>query len=908
MKHFKIFIFLPLLIVATSMAQAATRIASISVENISHVPIGQILEVLPVKKGDTYDAQKIDQAISYLKKWGRFSLVDLKINKTNQGVELLFIVKEGLMISGLNIYGNYPYLSTRLRRILTVHTSDLYDEERAREQSAKLESFYERKGYEGTKVSLTPKINEKKGTIDLIYRISRGKRYRINTITVHGNTIFPHGYFVSKLNPLLAYEPSRFRKDLEDMRRDYQNKGYLSARVTLKDLGKDETKHQVNPVIEVTERKHVTILFEGNHRVSMRTFKSILSLFTEGGYDEYDIKVSADAIRNDYHHLGFQNISVTTEKKDLGDNEILILFKIDEGVQTRVKKINIIYTDEHPQISNRSLKKELDTKRNTITQRGYYQPRLVDQDFKRLPKILQEKGALDGRALDHETTFNFFKDKAIVNFKIEEGKITKILKIEFSGNTHFTERQLKKQLSLHEGQSVSPEKLQRDQEALTLWYANQGFPYIQVTHELIPSSEEDKKDEKNKYTTLVFHFDEGSETHIGEVLIVGNERSKKKAILQGLLLKTGDPFSYRKILKSESELRRTGSYRNVNIETIGLTEKEPVVHLIIRLEEYRPLVVDLGATYDTDNSFTGDLSLTNVNILGTNKRSILQLTGGRDLQSGRLILKDPYFLGYHVEGSLSGKLERQIRPGFKTVEGGTSVAFLKEFNIHTSFLSRYELTRTFFSDVTNPTGITEADHTISKFSFSLSYDKRNSFSDPQRGYVAFAGIDLSNKLIASAFNFIQPKGYIADYLRLNGRMTLLNYVRLEGIKVFGPDHLARDQKLFLGGDYSVRGFAEDTLGPIGADGRPAGGQLLISETTELQTRIAGNFKFAVFLDNGSLTDNFSELGLSSLRHTAGAGLRYMTPIGPLRLDYGFKLDKKDGESLGRLHFAFGYAF
>lgn len=900
--------FLLLLTISASTAYATTRVVSISIENGSHIPIKQIREVLPVKTGDIYDPQKTDQAISYLKKWGRFSLVDSKTTKTTQGVELLFIVKEGLMISGLNIYGNYPYLSTHLRRILTLHTSDLYDEERAREQSAKLESFYERKGYEGTKVSLTPKINKKKGTIDLIYRISRGKRYRINTVTVHGNTVFPHGYFVSKLNPLLAYEPSRFRKDLEDIRRDYQNKGYLSARVTLKDLGKDKTKHQVNPVIEVTERKHVTILFEGNHRVSRRTFKSILPLFTEGGYDDYDINASADAVRNDYHHLGFQNIYVATEKKDLGDNEMLIRFKINEGVQTQVKKINIIHTDEHPQISNHSLKKELDTRENTITQRGYYQPRLVGQDFKRLPKILQEKGALEGQVLDHETTFNFFKDKAAVSFKIEEGKITKILKIQFSGNTHFTERQLKKQLSLHEGQSISQEKLQRDQEALTFLYANQGFPYIQVTHELIPSPEGDKKDEKNKHVTLMFHFDEGAETLIGEVLIVGNERSQKKAVLQGLLLKTGDLFSYRKILKSESELRRTGSYRNVNIETIGLTEKEPVIHLIVRLEEYRPIVVDLGATYDTDNSFTGDLSLTDVNILGTNKRSIIQLTGGRDLQSGKLILKDPYFFGYHVEGSLGGKLERQIRPGFKTVEGGTSVAFLKEFNVHTSFLGRYELTRTFFSDVTDTTGITEADHTISKFSFSLSYDKRNSFSDPQRGYVAFAGIDVSNKLIASAFNFIQPKGYVADYLRLNGRMTLLNYVRLEGIKVFGPDNLARDQKLFLGGDYSVRGFAEDTLGPIGSDGRPAGGQLLISETTELQTRVAGDFKFAIFLDNGSLTDNFSELSLSSLRHTAGAGLRYITPIGPLRLDYGFKLDRKAGETLGRLHFAFGYAF
>lgn len=894
MKYFLFILFFSL---ASLSAYAELQIASIEIENGSRLSLDEIRQVLPIHEGDPYDPAKIDQTRSYLKKWGRFSDIDIRTQRSPQGMIVRIAVKEGLMISGLDIYGNYPYLSTRLRRILTVHTGELYETEKAQEQSKKLAAFYERRGYEGTQVNLTPRINEKKGTVDLVYRISRGKRYRIGTINVIGNHVFPYGYFVSKINPLLAYEPSRFRESLEKIRRDYQKKGYLNARVVLKDLGKDDEKKKVHPTIEITERKKVAVLFEGNHRVTRRTMKKVMPMFIEGGYSDYDIESSAEALRAHYRRLGFQEMTVRFEKKEIDPDKLLVRFQIDEGPQTRVKEIDIIGNRE---ISDRKIKREMDTKENAITQRGYYQPRLIEMDFKRLPQILQEKGALEGEALDHETRLNRFRDKAHVRFHIKEGEITRIGRIQFVGNDHFPAKKLLKQLSLREDQPMSPGKVEYDRQELTYYYANHGFPYVQISHELVRSDP--------SAATLVYHIDEGSEVHVGEILIVGNERSSRKATEQGLLLKKGDIFSYRKILQSESELRRTGAYRNVKIETIGLTEKEAVVPLVVKVEEYRSIVLDFGATYDTDDSLTGNVAVTNINLLGTNRRSVFQLVGGRDVQRGELLLKDPHLLGYRIEGGLSGSLERTRRPGFKTVEAGTSLSLLREFTPRATLLGRYELTRTFFTDVIDATGQEEADHTISKLSFSFSYDKRNSFSDPRRGYIGFAGFDLSNKLIASTFDFIQPRGYIAHYLPLNNRMTLMNYFRIEGIKVFGGDVLTRDQRLFLGGDYSVRGFDQDQVGPVGADGRPAGGQVLLASTTELQTRLFGEFKFSLFLDNGTLTNSFSEANLSSLRHSGGFGLRYVTPVGPLRLDYGIKLDRRIGESFGRLHFAFGYAF
>jgi outer membrane protein insertion porin family len=881
-------------------AAHAPLVRSIVIEGEALTPktIDEVRSVIPFQEGDTFDPAKLDQAISYLKKWGRFSEVREETVNESGGVAVKFFLKQGVIISGIDLHGTYPYLSTRIRRMITVHSGDLYDEETAQAQTQKIAAFYDRQGYDGTEVTFRSKANAKKYTVDLEYDIKVGARYRIGQIVVNGNTVFPYGYFVSRINPLVLYKRTRMRKSLEKIRKDYQSKGYLGARVRLADLGKDDAAKKINPVLEIHEGRHVTVVFDGNHMISTHSLKKLMPIFTDGGYSRYEIDASTKAILDAYRRKGFQEAVVSDEVKDLPPDGqgLLVRFLIHEGPQTRVKTVTI---EGNTEVSDRKVKKNLETKEHSIFEHGYYQPRTVVQDFDKLPSIFNTRGALDAKALDHDTTLNRFHDKAHVVFTVDEGPIVKLQDVRFEGNDHFSAGKLKRRVKLEAGDPVNPVQINADKEALILYYNNHGFPYATVAANL---------DRQGDRATLTYQIEEGVETTIGEVLVVGNERTDKKAVLRAMRIRPGHKFSFAKILESESQLRSSGAFRSVNIQTIGLTEHEPVVHLVVKLEEYRKVVADFGATYDTDNSFTGEINLSHVNLRGTIRRANLKLIAGRDIQRGEILLRDPFFVGYPLQFSINAFVEHDQKPGFSTKEGGGSMSFLREFSRQLTLLGRYEIDRTFFSDVVDATGAEEADHTTSKFLFSLNYDKRNSFSDPSNGYFALAGLDISNKLIASTFNFIQPKGLIAYYLPLGNRSTFISSAHMEGIKVFGGDTLARNEKLFLGGDYSVRGFDQDSIGPIGADGRPAGGQLLLEATFEFQTRLFSNFKFAIFQDNGSITDNFSQVSLDSFRHSAGAGIRYITPVGPLRLDYGIKLDRKAGESFGRLHFAFGYSF
>ncbi len=879
----------------TAAARPLT-ITSIVIDNGTLVSDSEIRNLLPLKEGDLFSETKWEQALSSLKKWGRFYEVRGEKKATPQGLELTLHLVEGLLISRIEVKGSYPFLSNRIRRLVALQPGDLFDDEEIAQQAIKIESFYQREVYEGTQVKVFTKKNEKKGTVEIQYQIQKGFRYRISAVTVKGNTVFPSGWFSSKINLLRPYRPRRFRQSLEKIREEYRNEGYVRARVRLSEMVQDPIQKKLHPILEVTEGDHLTVLFRGNRRMAIKSLRRILPIYTDGGYGTYEMEESVRAIIDLYHSRGFQEVEVLARGERVSRGERRIVFDIQEGPETRVKQVAL---EGNEKISDRKIRKNLHTKEETLFRNAPWQPEIIEEDFKNLTPILRSRGALEAKTIETRTTFSPLKDKATVTFEVEEGPITEIREIRIEGNQVFAENRLKKKLKMKEGDIYLEEKINRDKENLVRYYASRGYPYVHVEPELQGSGAE---------TTLIYHIQEGDFVRIGEILIIGNQRTRRRSIESALLLKKGDLFNYRKLIDSESSLRRLGAFRSVSIETIGLLEKEPIVHLKIRVEESESVILDLAAAFDTDDQFTGSTTLNHVNLFGFAKRANLKLTGGRDIQKGELNFIDPHSLGYNLEAILTGLAEMEQRPSFDDLDVGGSVSLLREITPQLNLLTKYQLIRTYFRNVLDPTEESEQDHTTSKVSFSASYDRRDSFADPTRGFATVGGVDLSTKIAGSGFNFIQPKAQFAHYVSFGGRWTLLNFIRGEGIDIIGDDVLTRDQRLFLGGDYTVRGFNQDAVGPVGANTRPFGGLILLLHTAELQTRLFKNFKSALFVDSGSITNRLGDVSLASIRHGGGLGLRYITPVGPIRLDYGFKLDRQTGEDLSRLHFTFGYAF
>jgi outer membrane protein insertion porin family len=192
---------------------------------------------------------------------------------------------------------------------------------------------------------------------------------------------------------------------------------------------------------------------------------------------------------------------------------------------------------------------------------------------------------------------------------------------------------------------------------------------------------------------------------------------------------------------------------------------------------------------------------------------------------------------------------------------------------------------------------------------SIMYDTRDNAFDPKKGVFAGMTVKFASKAFLSETDFIKLILQGSVYQKLTGRLTAAVSVKGGAAEGLGDtDDLPLVERFFLGGRSTVRGYEQDTLGPKGSQGTPTGGNAFFLGNLELRAYVGRGWGLVGFLDAGNVWRKWADSDLGDLKYTAGLGLRYNTPVGPLRLDYGRKLERKPGESKGELHFSIGHAF
>jgi outer membrane protein insertion porin family len=389
-------------------------------------------------------------------------------------------------------------------------------------------------------------------------------------------------------------------------------------------------------------------------------------------------------------------------------------------------------------------------------------------------------------------------------------------------------------------------------------------------------------------------------------VIAGLDRTKEAVVRRELQIREGEPLAVQRILETQRRLGALGLFQRVSVAEMD-PESRGTRSVVVSVDEGPRTTVSYGVGYGERERLRGSVEVTRRNLFGMDRR--LSVFARASLQPSFRILatyREPYLLGHKQELFVTAYREDEDRPAFSFTRQGVTVQTARPLSSTWSLILRetYEEGRTFNTDEDCLEFSREfCPHTLSGPSASLVHDSRDDPLDPTRGLFVVTDVLLSHRALGGnslAKGYVQAAGY--HLLRAGTVVAVSGRLGLGG--TFGPDEpvaLPTPDRFFAGGDYTMRGFGTDAV-------RPTGGNAVLLSGVEVRHRVVRQLWAAAFAEAGNVYPLVSDLTLSDLRYTAGLGLRYKSLVGPLRFDWGYKLDPLAGEKRHHFHFTVGHAF
>ncbi len=415
---------------------------------------------------------------------------------------------------------------------------------------------------------------------------------------------------------------------------------------------------------------------------------------------------------------------------------------------------------------------------------------------------------------------------------------------------------------------------------------------------------------------VAFHVRPGARVRVGRILIVGLRDTKETVVLRESRLKEGDFLSYQKLLDTQAGLSGTGLFADVQIRE--LAEEGDVRNLIVEITEGERTTLVPAIGYAQVERLRASLEVTKTNISGRGRTASLFLRGSIPNNGKRVLLSltEPYAFGRRQTVTMQFYFDDdRTRPAFTFRRTGFQTQTVFPLGKTSNLLVQYTRQRT------NTTNVHQAcdevnrslcDSSISGPSLALVHDTRNDAIEPRRG--AFYSTETLLSLPSLGGDaFVKTTAVASRYDEVRAGTVLAATVRLGLSRAFGNSiDVPLPERFFAGGASLLRAFKTDEVGP----GRftpagvfvPSGGNALVAAALETRIDLTKSWGVQVFAEIGNVFPKVSSVRLGDLREMAGVGVRYRSPFGPLRLDWGFKLDKRPDESRSRLQLGVGYAF
>jgi len=673
-------------------------------------------------------------------------------------------------------------------------------------------------------------------------------------------------------------------------------------------------------VVKVTENPIINrITFEGEDAISKEDLEKEIKLKPRLVYTLPRVQRDVQRIIDLYRRQGRFAAVVEPKIIKLPQNRVDLIFEITEGKRTGVRSIKFVGNEHY---DDDDLRQAISTRETAwwrfFSNVDYYDPDRLNYDRELLRRFYLNEGYVDFRVLSAVAELTPDREDFFITFTVEEGPRYKFGKIAIQSEIKGLDgEKLRQYVTTKEGDWYDADQIDKTVKTLTTVLGDQQYAFANI----VPTPDR----HKDSHTVdLVYDLKQGARVYIGRIDISGNSRTVDKVIRREMQLAEGDPFNATKVHLSEQKLKDLNFFKTVEVKPVDGSQPDRA-NINVKVEEKSTGEISVGAGFSSTDGPLGDFNIHESNFMGRGQDARLGVTiSGRERQINTSFT-EPYFLDRDLAAGIDAfhtQTDNQDLSSYKTTSSG--------FNLRMGYpLSeelRQKLSYTFHADTISnvPAGTSlfiqnqQGTYTTSGFGQELDYDTRDSKLEPTKGFVTHLNTDVAGA--GGSRKWVRVRLGGTQYYPLAEKWILSGTAEAGEIwGLNGP--LLINENFFIGGD-TLRGFQYAGIGPrdlsdsnqdaLGGD-RFSRGTIELTTPTPFPPELGLKGRF--FVDAGTLGGGQvnvppgDQVALAeSLHVSAGIGITWQSPFGPVKLDFAEPLVYKTYDKLQHIHFSFGTTF
>ena len=902
------------------------------------------------KPGQPFSANDVQKTAASLKSKGKFVAVRIQIRPEAAGIKVVFVLEPAVYFGVFEFPGAARFSYPRLLQVANYPVQTAFSEADVEQDARALVAFFQQQGYFHAAVSPQVIVDSERGIANVSFNTSLGVQAKFDSTNIEGLPPDETKMYERKLRslwarlrgaairPLKPYRYPSITRAQKHIQSSLQSQGFLSAEVTLSGAEYNAASNQASIHFKVTRGPKVHVRIEGAHVWSW-TRKKLLPFYQGVGVNQEIVDEGRESLISHYQDGGYFDAAVESHLSQSGNAET-VNYLIVKGKKRKVSGVTL---SGNRNISSSHLMEGIQVKKAHLFSRGKYSQSLLNASVDNIGKIYQSEGFAGARVKSRVVNQN---RKLHVYFNVVEGPRDIVNSLTIEGDHTFPQSNFAPEgLQTARGEPYSQCRVEADRQEIVEHYLDAGY----LTSSFRETASEVSKAEPHRIN-VVYQIYEGPRVITGDVLTLGKERTQQRLVNEDLkVIRTDQPLR-------ESDLLRVGTdlYNHAGVfDWAEVDPRRPITtqtreDVVAKVHEAKRNEFTYGIGFEVINrggnlpsgtvalpslpplglpsNFTtsqktfygprGTAQYTRNNIFGKGDSLSLTAFAGRLDQRGAIYLITPKIFWEAWTATTSFSVERdEENPIFSFQQGVSTFQLQKPIDRSQRdiLFLRYSFNKTSLTRVLIPDLVPLKDRGVrlSTLAANLTRDTRDNPLNEHSGVLRSLVVDFISSKLGSSVDFARLTGQVAIYKEKFHNIVWADSIRIGLEEPFANSFVPLSEEFFTGGGNSLRGIPLDGAGPQrpveicnnGTTGCgnfisvPSGGNelLILNSEARIPLPFMAGLRIVPFYDGGNVFSSVGFHDISSLySNNVGLGLRYDTPVGPIRFDIGRDLNSIPG--------------